>query len=146
MTFDEALRMLYAPINSGSWGRRDFYEDRIKKINQTIDLKEIVFTYIKNPFDDANNPSLILFTFNYLVEVQFTDGKFRMSFLPIKEIEQIYFEDDLKDNVVLELKFKNSDSIRFTSDDCNEHKRTYYEEIYKVLKLVQGWRLANQDG
>ena len=141
MTFDRALEMLYAPNVSGVWGRRDLYEDRIQIITQAIDLNEISFTYIKDPFGDTNNPSLILFTLNYLIEANFTDGKIIMSFHPIKDVVQIVFEDDLKNNVVLEIKFKNSGCVKFTSDDCNDHyKRTYSEEIYKVLKIVQGWR------
>lgn len=140
MTFDKALEMLYAPNVSGAWGRRDLYEDRIQKITQAIDLNEISFTYIKDPFGDTNNPSLILFTLNYLINVDFAEWKIRMSFHPIREVEQIIFEDDLKNNVILEIKFKNSNCVKFTSDDCNDHyKRIYSEEIYKVLKIVQGW-------
>jgi hypothetical protein len=128
MTFDEAIQLLYMPNVSGSWGRRDFYEDRIQKVKETIDLKEIVFTYIKDPFGDADNPSLVLFNSNYLVQVHFTNRKLQMLFLYTKQIEQIIFEDDLNDNLVLELMFKNSQSLKFSSNDGNG--RRYSQEIY----------------
>lgn len=143
MTFDEALEMLYAPNVSGGWGRRELYEDRIKKIRQTIELTENIFVYIKDPFGDTNNPSLILFSPNYLVQVLFIDGKLEISFFHPKQIEQITFEDDMNDNVSLKIKFNNLPTLTFSSDDCNKHwKRKYVQEIYNILKLVQGWHMA----
>lgn len=139
LTFDEVVDLLYAPRDSGNWGRGDLYEDRIERLKQIVDINEHIFTYIKNPFGDRNEPKLFLFNHVHIIKVEFIDEKIQITIFYKKDIERIFVDDDARDNITLEIIFSDSRSLKFTSNDCNEHYiRRYYKEITNLLKVLQG--------